>query len=172
MWCRYIDAMALVQRFGKPDLFLTMTCNPSWVEIKEELRSGEEAQNRPDLISHISISKLESFKTDILRKHVLGHVAAYVYVRVLKKRPSTPPIVPQQLALPPQLLVSEYTERKIYVSNVRADLDTQKLLTFFSSYGEIGEGSLGFGKATCRQKGFYLFVYRAANCARKALEEP
>ena len=25
---RYFDAMALVQRFGKPDIFLTITCNP------------------------------------------------------------------------------------------------------------------------------------------------
>ena len=27
---RYMDAMALVQRFGKPYLFLTITCNPNW----------------------------------------------------------------------------------------------------------------------------------------------
>ena len=27
---RYMDAMALVQCFGKPDIFLTMTCNPNW----------------------------------------------------------------------------------------------------------------------------------------------
>ena len=47
----YIDAMALVKHFGKPDIFLTMTCNPSWFEIKEELESYEEAQNRPDLIA-------------------------------------------------------------------------------------------------------------------------
>ncbi|CAA2992123.1 uncharacterized protein LOC111388318 isoform X1 [Olea europaea var. sylvestris] len=27
---RYMDAMALVQRYGKPDIFLTVTCNPNW----------------------------------------------------------------------------------------------------------------------------------------------
>ena len=32
---RYVDAMALVQRFRKPDIFLTMTCNPNWPEIKK-----------------------------------------------------------------------------------------------------------------------------------------
>ncbi|XP_028109697.1 uncharacterized protein LOC114308332 [Camellia sinensis] len=47
---RYIDAMTLVQRFGKPDIFLTMTCNPSWSEIKAELLPNEEPQNRPDLL--------------------------------------------------------------------------------------------------------------------------
>ena len=34
---RYMDAMDLVRRFGKPDIFLTMTCNPNWDEIKHEL---------------------------------------------------------------------------------------------------------------------------------------
>ena len=30
---RYIDAMALVERFGKPGILLTITWNPSWSEI-------------------------------------------------------------------------------------------------------------------------------------------
>jgi hypothetical protein len=38
---RYLDAMALVQRFGKPDLFLTMTCNPNWEEIIKEHAPGQ-----------------------------------------------------------------------------------------------------------------------------------
>ncbi|PHU09222.1 hypothetical protein BC332_21082 [Capsicum chinense] len=54
---RYMDAIALVQRFGKPDLFITMMCNPSWHEIKEHLASVDEAQNRPDLISRDDIDK-------------------------------------------------------------------------------------------------------------------
>ncbi|XP_042969156.1 uncharacterized protein LOC122301855 [Carya illinoinensis] len=46
---RYMEAMALVQRYGKPDIFLTMTCNPNWKEITNELHMHEESQNRPDL---------------------------------------------------------------------------------------------------------------------------
>ncbi|GAA0166576.1 hypothetical protein LIER_40215 [Lithospermum erythrorhizon] len=38
---RYLDAMALVQRFGKPDLFITMICNHEWNEIQEELLPGQ-----------------------------------------------------------------------------------------------------------------------------------
>ncbi|XP_018631435.1 uncharacterized protein [Nicotiana tomentosiformis] len=34
---RYMDVITLVQHFGKPDIFLTITCNPSWPEIKEHL---------------------------------------------------------------------------------------------------------------------------------------
>ena len=49
----YLDAMTIVQRYGKPDLFITMTANPSWPEIVSNLRPGEKASNRPDLTSRI-----------------------------------------------------------------------------------------------------------------------
>ncbi|KAM3218168.1 hypothetical protein P3L10_022698 [Capsicum annuum] len=64
---RYMDAIALVQHFGKPNLFITMTCNPSWPEIKEYLASVDEAQNRPDLISRVFRAKIEELKIDILK---------------------------------------------------------------------------------------------------------
>lgn len=67
---------------------------------------------------------------------------------------------------------SEYTQRKIYVSNVGAELDPHKLLVFFSKYGEIEEGPLGLDKQSGRPKGFCLFVYRTVEGAKNALEEP
>lgn len=36
----YHDAMAIVREHGKPDLFITMTCNPNWPEIQEALLPG------------------------------------------------------------------------------------------------------------------------------------
>ncbi|CAN4123205.1 unnamed protein product [Withania somnifera] len=68
--------------------------------------------------------------------------------------------------------VSEYTQRKIFVSNVAADLEPQKLLEFFSKFGEVEEGPLGLDKQTGKPKGFCLFVYRSVEGAKKALEEP
>jgi hypothetical protein len=50
----YQDSMALVRKFGKPDLFITMTCNPNWLEILHELRLGEEANDRPNLTSSVA----------------------------------------------------------------------------------------------------------------------
>nr|BAK01483.1 predicted protein [Hordeum vulgare subsp. vulgare] len=82
---------------------------------------------------------------------------------------TAPALAPAALILPP---VSEYTQRKIFVSNVGADIDPQKLLQFFSKYGEIEEGPLGLDKATGKPKGFALFVYRTLEGAKKALQEP
>ena len=40
---RHMDAMAIVHKYGKPDIFLTMTCNPKWEEISNELFPGQTA---------------------------------------------------------------------------------------------------------------------------------
>ncbi|PKA65618.1 Heterogeneous nuclear ribonucleoprotein 1 [Apostasia shenzhenica] len=66
----------------------------------------------------------------------------------------------------------EYTQRKIYISNVGPELDPQKIRQFFSKYGEIEEGPLGLDKATGKPRGFCLFVYKSVESAKKALEEP
>ncbi|XP_071726357.1 UBP1-associated protein 2A-like [Rutidosis leptorrhynchoides] len=68
--------------------------------------------------------------------------------------------------------VSEYTQRKIFVSNVAADIDPNKLLEFFSKFGEIDDGPLGLDKQTGKPRGFALFVYKSVESAKKALEEP
>lgn len=66
----------------------------------------------------------------------------------------------------------EFTQRKIYVSNVGPELDPKKLLTFFSRFGEIEEGPLGLDKVTGKPKGFCLFVYKSVESVKRALEEP
>ncbi|KAL6220010.1 hypothetical protein ACLB2K_007768 [Fragaria x ananassa] len=87
--------------------------------------------------------------------------------------PAATPSAPGPAAVAAQAQpVSEYTQRKIYVSNVGADLDPQKLLVFFSRFGEIEEGPLGLDKATGRLKGFCLFVYKSPESAKRSLKEP
>ncbi|XP_028053298.1 uncharacterized protein LOC114257721 [Camellia sinensis] len=86
MYQRYQDAMALVQKYRKPDLFLTMTCNPNWPEIKAELLPGQSPHDRPDLLTRVFYSKFDEMKTDILTKNVLRKVLAYAYVIEYQKR--------------------------------------------------------------------------------------
>ncbi|KAG5556067.1 hypothetical protein RHGRI_006626 [Rhododendron griersonianum] len=83
---RYLDAMNLVERYGKPDIFLTMTCNPKWCEILSELKPHEDAQNRPDLVTRVFKSKLEELKKEVIKKQLFGPVAAYTYVIEFQKR--------------------------------------------------------------------------------------
>jgi ATP-dependent DNA helicase PIF1 len=81
-----MDAMALVQKYGKPDIFLTMTCNLNWDEITQNLYPGQSAQDRPDLVVHVFRAKLEELKNLLFKKHILGKVKARVYVMEFQKR--------------------------------------------------------------------------------------
>ena len=46
MFQLYQDAMAIVRKYGKPDLFITMTCNLKSREIEENLLPGQSASDR------------------------------------------------------------------------------------------------------------------------------
>ncbi|XP_012829434.1 PREDICTED: uncharacterized protein LOC105950612 [Erythranthe guttata] len=83
---RYVNAMALVQKFGKPDLFITMTCNPAWKEITSMLLPGQKPADRPDLVARVFQSKLQELKHDIIKNKIFGEVAAYVYAVESQKR--------------------------------------------------------------------------------------
>jgi ATP-dependent DNA helicase PIF1 len=65
--------MAIVRKFGKPDLFITMTCNPKWQEIRRELLPGQQASDRPDLTARIFRGKLKSLMRDIMENHIFGN---------------------------------------------------------------------------------------------------
>ena len=84
-----MDVMVLVQTFGKPDIFLTITCNPNWPKIKQELRNNDEIQNRPDLIARIFRVELEELKIDLFKKQIFGPIIAYIYVIEFQNRNST-----------------------------------------------------------------------------------
>ena len=75
----YQDGMAIVRVFGKPDLFITITCNPKWPEIQNALLLGQTAQDRPELISHVFNMKLKAIFNDILKENIFGKVLAYLY---------------------------------------------------------------------------------------------
>ncbi|XP_073354892.1 uncharacterized protein [Aegilops tauschii subsp. strangulata] len=83
---RHMDAMAIVHTYGKPDIFLTMTCNPKWEEITNELLPGQMVQDRPDIVARVFFGKLEAMKDMLFKKHILGVVVAYVYVVEFQKR--------------------------------------------------------------------------------------
>ena len=82
---RYEDGMAIVLNYGKPDIFLTMTCNPSWNEITSELLPLQTPQDHPDLLTRIFRAKLEQLKDDVINKGVLGMVKSYIYVTEFQK---------------------------------------------------------------------------------------
>ncbi|CAO3645166.1 unnamed protein product [Mucor hiemalis] len=82
----YHDAMSIVRRMGKPDLFITFTCNPTWPEITRELLDGQIASDRPDLCVRVFKMKHKQMLTDIVENKIFGRVIGYVYTIEFQKR--------------------------------------------------------------------------------------
>ena len=57
---RFQDAMSLVQKFGKPDLFIIITCNLGWEEIQNEILLVQTAKNRPTCLQEFSNQNLKN----------------------------------------------------------------------------------------------------------------
>ena len=83
---KFQDAMAVTRRFGKPDLFLTFTCNPTWDEIDRELLPGQIAKDRPDVVARVFRMKLRQLMSDLTSEHALGRVVAHMRVVEFQKR--------------------------------------------------------------------------------------
>ena len=82
----YLDAMAIMRKYGKPYLFITFTANPAWREIQENLRLWESASDRPELVARVFHLKMQALLEDIVQEGVLGQVQAYTWVIEFQKR--------------------------------------------------------------------------------------
>lgn len=83
---KFHDAMVTVAKFGKPEIFITMTCNPNWQEIRDNLFPGQQVSDRTDLVVRIFSLKLKSVIADITKQHVLVAVKAYFYTIEFQKK--------------------------------------------------------------------------------------
>ena len=80
------DALALAHFHKKIDLFITMTCNPSWPEITQELLPGQTAADRPDLCARVFNMKKQALINDLYKNGIFGKTVAYVYTIEFQKR--------------------------------------------------------------------------------------
>ena len=70
---------------GKPDLFITVNCNPHSPEIEQEMKNV----SNPDkiiIIARIFKLKLQAILDDIYKNKIFGNVKAKMYVIEFQKR--------------------------------------------------------------------------------------
>ncbi len=82
----YQDSMALVRHFGKPELFITFTCNPKWPEITCILKEDQSSSDRQDVVNRVFYLKLKEFQVDMFNRDLLGNVKAYCWTLEEQKR--------------------------------------------------------------------------------------
>jgi len=70
-----------VKKFGYPDLFITITCNVNWSEIREfVLAKGLSALDRPDIVCRVFKMKLDEMMTDFKEKIALEKPLQVCYI--------------------------------------------------------------------------------------------
>ena len=80
------DAMTYVRNYGRPDLFITFTCNPKWEEIEQELHDGQIYSDRHDLLARVFKQKLIKMMNIITKTHIFGPVRCWMYSIEWQKR--------------------------------------------------------------------------------------
>ena len=83
---RFQDSMGIVRKLGRPDLFITFTCNPKWKEIQDALEEGEKYTDRPDLCARVFKLKLNSLLKDICTNKIYGDIKGYTATVEFQKR--------------------------------------------------------------------------------------
>ena len=83
---KFQDGMAICRAYRKPDLFITMTCNPKWPEIVAELTPGQKAQDRPDIVARVFKLKFDQLMVDLTKTGVFGKAIANMQVIEFQKR--------------------------------------------------------------------------------------
>lgn len=83
---RYLDGMAIAHHFKKIDIFLTMTANPGWPEIRREVLYGQQVTDRPDLVSRVFQLKKKALMHAVLKDGIFGPCVAHVYAIEFQKR--------------------------------------------------------------------------------------
>ncbi|KAJ7568854.1 hypothetical protein O6H91_01G050600 [Diphasiastrum complanatum] len=78
---QYQDAMAIIREFSSPDLFIMMTVNPNWLEVRRELRFQQKAADKPDLVSRVFSMKLQ-YLIDLLKNDgIFGRIIGRLHER-------------------------------------------------------------------------------------------
>lgn len=80
------DAMSYVRKYGRPDLFITFTCNPQWADIKDNLFDGQKPTDRHDITARVFRQKLKALMDLIVKLRVFGEVRCYMYSIEWQKR--------------------------------------------------------------------------------------
>ena len=90
MYHLYLDSMAIVRALGKPDLFITFTCNSKLSEIQSFLTMSLSQTDLTVAVCRVFHMKLASLMEDLLgsndQRGIFGRVIGKIHVIEYQKR--------------------------------------------------------------------------------------
>ncbi|GBP60481.1 hypothetical protein EVAR_37517_1 [Eumeta japonica] len=88
------DAMAYVRHYGRPDLFITFTCNPKWSEITELLSEGQQSHDRHDIVARVFNVKVKHMMKLLTVGRIFGDTRCHMYTIEWQKQLPDPELNP------------------------------------------------------------------------------
>jgi hypothetical protein len=79
------NSMAIVRTVGHPDLFITMTTDPTWPEIKAVIGDTRPSM-RPDIVARVFPLKVKELERLLYKYGYCGRVVAHVHTIEFQKR--------------------------------------------------------------------------------------
>ncbi|GAB0086485.1 uncharacterized protein DMENIID0001_005600 [Sergentomyia squamirostris] len=83
---RYSDVMSMMAALGKPDLFITFSCNPTWPEIVDNLKPYWSREDQVTLQCRVFHIKLKDFVKQLVDDMIFGRVKYCTYSIEFQKR--------------------------------------------------------------------------------------
>ena len=82
------DAIAILTDLDEvhPDLMVTFTTNPNWLEIQENLAPNQTYVDRPDIVARVFNLKLKALMKRLVEDNFFGKTKAHFYVVEFQKR--------------------------------------------------------------------------------------
>lgn len=80
------DAMTYVRHYGRPDLFITFTCNPKWPEITQILSEGQQSHDRHDIVARVFNVKVKHMIKLLTVGRIFGDTRCHMYTIEWQKR--------------------------------------------------------------------------------------
>ncbi|CAH2108543.1 unnamed protein product [Euphydryas editha] len=80
------DAMTYVRHYGRPDLFITFTCNPKWPEITQLLSEGQQSHDRHDIVARVFNVKVKHMMKLLTVGSIFGKTKCHMYTIEWQKR--------------------------------------------------------------------------------------
>ncbi len=145
---KYYDGIALVKTFGKPHLFMTMTTNKNWPEIKSMLLENQSAEERPDIVCRVFYQKLKLLLSELKSDEIFGPLCAYIYVVEYQKRGL--PHAHLLIWLKDRDFATECHKIDEYISaELPDDQNLKELVLKFMIHGPCHEGYTCFKEGKC-----------------------
>ncbi|CAK5075622.1 unnamed protein product [Meloidogyne enterolobii] len=152
----FMDAMAIVNETGKPDLFVTFTCNPNDPDILKCLFPGQNPSDRPDIVTRVFNLKKRYLLELILNKKIFGEVIGYCWVVEYQKRGLPHVHLLLTLAQKDKWRNSTDIDKfiKAEIPDKKTDIELFEIVTNFMLHGPCLETSLCWDKLKrkCRKK--------------------